>query len=78
MTIISIAYRLTTLKNCDKIIVMDKGQIVQTGKFKKLMKICLLYTSRAVLIGNMDPGKNERIKQKYVICFLFSAISSIR
>lgn len=39
MTIISIAYRLTTLKNCDKIIVMDKGQIVQTGKFKKLMKM---------------------------------------
>jgi len=37
-TIISIAHRLTTLKNCDRIIVFDKGKIVQEGIFGKLLK----------------------------------------
>lgn len=35
-TVISIAHRLTTLQNCDEIIVMDKGQIVQRGTFAQL------------------------------------------
>ena len=35
-TVISIAHRLTTLKNCDEIIVMEKGRIVQKGKFDEL------------------------------------------
>lgn len=37
MTILSIAHRLTTLQNCDEIIVMDKGQIAQTGTFTELL-----------------------------------------
>ena len=36
-TIISIAHRLTTLKNCDHILVMDKGNIVQEGKYDQLI-----------------------------------------
>ena len=36
-TIISIAHRLTTLKNCDRILVMDKGNIVQEGKYDQLI-----------------------------------------
>lgn len=36
-TIISIAHRLTTLKNCDRILVMDKGSIVQEGKYDQLI-----------------------------------------
>ena len=35
-TIISIAHRLTTLQNCDEIIVIDKGKIVQRGTFDQL------------------------------------------
>lgn len=35
-TVISIAHRLTPLQNCDEIIVMDKGRIVQRGTFEVL------------------------------------------
>lgn len=35
-TILSIAHRLTTLKNCDKIVVMEAGKIVQQGTYDAL------------------------------------------
>ena len=38
MTIISIAHRLTTLKNCDRIIVLHKGNIEQTGRYDDLIQ----------------------------------------
>ena len=38
ITIISIAHRLTTLENCDRILVFDKGKIVQTGEYHELIK----------------------------------------
>ena len=36
-TIIAIAHRLTTLKNCDRIIVLNKGHIEEDGKFNELI-----------------------------------------
>lgn len=36
-TIIAIAHRLTTLKNCDRIIVLNKGHIEEEGKFDGLI-----------------------------------------
>lgn len=36
VTVISIAHRLTTLENCDEIVVFDKGRICQKGKYKEL------------------------------------------
>lgn len=35
-TVISIAHRLSTLQNCDEILVMDQGRIVQRGTYRKL------------------------------------------
>lgn len=37
-TIISIAHRLTTLKNCDRIIVIDQGKITQSGQYHDLLE----------------------------------------
>jgi len=37
-TIISIAHRLTTLKNCDRIIVLNKGTIEESGKYEELIE----------------------------------------
>ena len=38
ITVISIAHRLTTLKNCDNIIVLNKGSIVESGKYNELIE----------------------------------------
>ena len=37
-TILSIAHRLSTLENCDNILVVDKGKIVEQGKYKELIE----------------------------------------
>lgn len=36
-TVIIIAHRLSTVKNADRIIVMEKGQIIEQGKHKELL-----------------------------------------
>ncbi len=38
MTIIVIAHRLSTIRNADQVVVLDKGKIIQTGKFNQLAK----------------------------------------
>lgn len=38
-TVVIIAHRLSTVKNADKIVVLDKGQIVETGNHDMLVKI---------------------------------------
>jgi ATP-binding cassette subfamily B protein len=43
MTAIIIAHRLTTIKNCDVIFVMDKGNIVESGTHDELLAMNGLY-----------------------------------
>lgn len=38
VTIIAIAHRLSTIKHMDRIIVMDKGKIVEDGPFRELVR----------------------------------------
>ena len=38
ITIILIAHRLNTLKNCDNIFLLDKGQLKNKVTFEELMK----------------------------------------
>ncbi|MBO5346519.1 MAG: ABC transporter ATP-binding protein, partial [Lachnospiraceae bacterium] len=37
-TVIMIAHRLSTVRNVDKILVFDKGEIVQEGSYEELSK----------------------------------------
>ena len=44
-TSIVIAHRLSTIQNSEKIIVLDKGQIIESGKHKELMKKDGIYSN---------------------------------
>jgi len=37
-TIIMIAHRLSTLEKCDQIYLLDKGRIVDSGKYQELIQ----------------------------------------
>ena len=39
ITIIIIAHRLSTVKNCDKIFLLEKGELKGQGTFEKLIQI---------------------------------------
>ena len=34
-----IAHRLSTVRNCDRILVIDKGRIVEQGSYEELMEL---------------------------------------
>ncbi len=42
-TVISIAHRLSTVKNADKIFVIDKGKLIQEGKHEELISVDGIY-----------------------------------
>ena len=42
-TVITIAHRLNTIQDMERIVVMDKGQVVSKGTHQELMKDCSLY-----------------------------------
>ena len=57
-TVIAIAHRLSTLKNMDRIVVLDKGKIIEEGTFDDLLakdgKFAKLYLAQQKKKG----GKN--------------------
>jgi ABC-type multidrug transport system fused ATPase/permease subunit len=47
-TIILIAHRLSTVKNCDQIVLLEKGQIKAKGKFEELAQADQQFREMAV------------------------------
>ena len=48
-TTITIAHRISTIKNSDRILVLDKGKIVSQGTHVELFKVCSVYRRMALL-----------------------------
>ena len=46
-TKIFVAQRVATIKNCDRIIVLDRGRVIGDGKHDELMQSCELYRQTA-------------------------------
>lgn len=51
ITIVSIAHRLSTIQDADEIFLMDKGQIIASGKFNELKEKSEYFTKLANLQG---------------------------
>ena len=47
VTRIVVAHRLSTIKNCDRIVVLDKGKIVEEGNYEQLMSLGGLFSQLA-------------------------------
>lgn len=64
-TIIMIAHRLSTVRNADQILVLDKGRIVQRGTHRELMEEQGLYRRfiqmRETAIG-WNLGRKEKLQ----------------
>ena len=58
-TTIIIAHRLTTIKNADKIAVIDKGEVVEIGKHDELLAMNGLYAQLWNKQSNNGPRKLE-------------------
>lgn len=69
-TMLIIAHRLATVKNCDKIIVMDKGKIVEQGTHQQLLeRKGLYYRLWEMQQGNFvikeDSDKDEHLAENF-------------
>ncbi|EGT59328.1 hypothetical protein CAEBREN_32747 [Caenorhabditis brenneri] len=65
-TTIVIAHRLSTIRNATKIIVMDRGQIVEVGNHEELIaKKCAYYNLVQTQLANYDvPSSNSLLARK--------------
>ena len=67
-TMLIIAHRLATVKNCDKIIVMDKGQIIEQGSHEELLKLKGRYWELwEMQQGNFNVNSEENVIDEKVV-----------
>jgi len=53
-TVITIAHHLSTIRNSEQIIVMDKGTVIDTGKHEKLLQSCEVYKEMVAAQNKVD------------------------
>lgn len=67
-TMLIVAHRLATVKNCDKIIVMDKGQIIEQGSHEELLKLKGRYWELwEMQQGNFNVNSEENVIDETVV-----------
>lgn len=60
-TVLVIAHRLNTIKNCDKIIVVNDGRVASVGTHIELMASCEVY--QTLVLSQMDKKQEEVVIQ---------------
>lgn len=63
VTRLIVAQRIGTIKDCDKIIVLDEGKIVGQGKHEELLKTCTVYKEIALSQLSKEELDNETSRQ---------------
>lgn len=53
-SILMIAHRLSSIKNCDEICIMDKGKIISRGTHEQLKRECIFYRELVKVEGNSE------------------------
>ncbi|GAA0785737.1 ABC transporter ATP-binding protein [Hathewaya limosa] len=65
-TLIVIAHRLSTIKHADKIIVLKKGKVLDSGSHEELLEKCSLYYDMwQAHIGAKKWSANVKLKEEY-------------
>jgi ATP-binding cassette, subfamily B, bacterial PglK len=59
-TVIVVAHRLTTLEPCDRIVVLDRGRVVDQGTYAELMGRDGLFRAMAIAGQEGDGGRKRR------------------
>ena len=71
-TVITVAHRISTVKNFDKIILMDNGEIVCIGEHEDLIENSELYRSLYYKNNNLEVQNEKRGFTYILISYIFN------